>query len=95
MDNNNKLVACLKVANLKPGGEVAGSKRGYRCCDCKAELTVAPAGQGVLARDPTWQTICLECAAVLAAAGEIGEVELAPGAAEELVTHLFNWSPRN
>jgi hypothetical protein len=95
MPDEKALVVCRKVADLILGGEIAGSQRGHYCRDCEAELTIAPAGQGVLARDPTAETICLECDAKLAAAGEVGEVELAPGAAKELITHLFNWGHRN
>ena len=95
MPEDNPLVICMNVARLKPGGEIPGSKRGYRCRDCKAELSIAPAGQGVLARDPAAETICVECALKLAAAGEVECFELAPGAAEELLKHLFQREHRN
>ncbi len=95
MPEGGAVVVCMKVAKLKPGVEVPGSKRGYRCRDCKAELSIAPAGQGVLARDPAAETICVECALKLAAAGEVDCFELAPGAAEELLKHLFQREHRN
>ena len=60
---------------------VAGTRHGYTCFQCGADLSLAPVGQKFLRENPGVRVLCVECAM----AGEPDSVEAAPGAVEEMI----------
>ena len=60
---------------------VAGTRHGYVCFQCGAELSLAPAGQKFLRENPGVLVSCVECAM----AAKPDSIEAAPGAIEEMI----------
>ena len=70
---------------------VAGTRHGYNCFQCGAELSLAPAGQKFLRENPGVRMSCVECAM----AAKPDSIEAAPGAIEEMIVDRVRRSKRH
>lgn len=70
---------------------VAGTRHGYNCFQCGAELSLAPAGQKFLRENPGVRVSCVECAM----AAKPDSIEAAPGAIEEMIVDRVRRSKRH
>lgn len=71
----------VAIRTEQPEFHVAGTRHGYSCFQCGAELSLAPAGQKFLRENPGVRVSCVECAM----AAKPDSIEAAPGAMEEMI----------
>jgi hypothetical protein len=70
---------------------VEGTRHGYTCHQCGAELSLAPAGQKFLCENPGVRVSCVECAM----ASKPDSIEAAPGAIEEMIADRVRRAKRH
>jgi hypothetical protein len=79
------------VAALAGAPGVRGSKRGYRCSECSAEVQLAPSGQAYVLVNKA-HICCMQC--FFEKHQEPYDVNILPGCIDELRAH-FAWQTRN
>jgi precorrin-3B methylase len=79
------------VSESSVASVVAGSIQ-KNCSECDHRVWVAKAGQSLLATHQGTVTIyCMECVVPRIAADTKAQVEIVPGAVEEMAEHLKAW----
>jgi hypothetical protein len=80
-------LVCARALDMPVGGATPGSIFNLKCSVCLEHVCMGLAGQMLLAREPDRKIICTQC--LEKQIGPTDEINLAPGAAEELRRHYM------